>query len=212
MSPERLRALIDHGETLAVEFKGEERAPLSDRDLVANVVCLSNRPGDEPGWLLIGVEDDGRVTGARPRHAGGHTDPHRVQALIANQTRPSISCRVELVPWEEQIVLAIEVPASRTPVGTTDGTYMRRAIGGRGKPECLPYHFHEMQARAADRGMLDYTALVLPEAGGRIWISWSSSATGGAFGRAAVREMAHSWSCPISSLPKRLARSRQTIR
>lgn len=164
MSPERVRELIDRGETLAVEFKGEERAPLSDRDLVATVVCLSNRPGDEPGWLLIGVEDDGRVTGARPRHAGDHTDPHRVQALIANQTRPSISCRVELVPWEEQTILAIEVPASRIPVGTTEGTYMRRAIGGRGKPECLPYHFHEMQARAADRGMLDYTALVLPEA------------------------------------------------
>ena len=68
MTPEKLRELIAEGETLAVEFKGEERAALSDRDLVESIVCLANRPRDEPGWLLVGVEDDGRVTGARPRH------------------------------------------------------------------------------------------------------------------------------------------------
>jgi len=34
MTPENLRALIAAGETSAVEFKGEEREPLNDRDLV----------------------------------------------------------------------------------------------------------------------------------------------------------------------------------
>jgi ATP-dependent DNA helicase RecG len=33
-----------------------------------------------------------------------------------------------------------------------------------GKPECLPFHFHEMQARQADRGMMDYSALIVPDA------------------------------------------------
>ena len=66
MTPEELRRLIAAGETLNVEFKGEERSPLNDRDLVEAVVCLANRSGTEPAWLLIGVEDDGRITGARP--------------------------------------------------------------------------------------------------------------------------------------------------
>ncbi len=164
MTPEQLRALIAAGEDLAVEFKGEERGQVSDRDLVEAVVCLANRPGDEPGWLLIGVEDDGRVTAARPRHENGRTDPQRVQALIANRTRPSLVVRVELLKLDEQEVLAIEVPPSRQPLGTADGRYLRRALGGRGLPECVPFHFHEMLSYQADRGLLDYSTLVVSDA------------------------------------------------
>mgnify|MGYP001172358390 CR=1 FL=1 len=38
MTPDALRVLIRGGETLAVEFKGEERTPLNDRDLVEAVL------------------------------------------------------------------------------------------------------------------------------------------------------------------------------
>lgn len=164
MTPEVLRSLITGGETLNVEFKGEERSPLSDRDLVEAVVCLANRPGSEPAWLLIGVEDDGRITGVRPRSETARSDPARLMALISNRTRPSLTVRVHLVRIEGKEVVAIEVPPSRTPVGTADGHYVRRAIGGDGRPACLPFHFHEMQAYQADRGLLDYSALVVPEA------------------------------------------------
>lgn len=164
MTPEELERLIARGENLRVEFKGEERTPLSDNDLVETVVCLANRAGDEPGWLLIGVEDDGRVTGARPRHEGGQIDPWRVQALIANRTRPSLSCRVEVIHLESRPVLVIQVPRSRIPVGTTNGKFLRRAITGRGEPTCVPMYFHEMQARLANSGRLDYSSLVVPEA------------------------------------------------
>lgn len=163
MTPESLRGVIAGGETLDVEFKGEEIRALSDGELVDAVVCLSNRPGSAPAWLLVGVEDDGRVTGARPRHHD-RTDPLRVQALVANRTRPSISVRAELIAIEGRNVLAIEVPASRSPVGTTDGKFQRRAIGGDGRPACVPLHFHEMQALQADRGLLDYSMLVVPDA------------------------------------------------
>jgi ATP-dependent DNA helicase RecG len=90
MISELLREIIAKGESLNVEFKGEERKALEDPELVEAVICLANRSGDEPGWLLVGVEDDGRITGARPRHAGKNTDTYRVQALIANRTRPSL--------------------------------------------------------------------------------------------------------------------------
>ncbi len=163
MTPERLRELIESGETLDVEFKGEEKAPLSDRELVEAVVCLANRPGQNPGWLLIGIEKDGRVTGARRRHEAGATDVARVVALISSRTRPSLTVRAEVVTLDEREVLAIEVPASPAPVGTADGRYLRRAVGGDGKPACVPFHFHEMQARLADRGVLDYSALGVPK-------------------------------------------------
>jgi ATP-dependent DNA helicase RecG len=164
MTSERLRELIGAGESLDVEFKGEEARPVSDAELVESVVCLANRAGSGPRWLLVGVEDDGRVTGARPRHADG-IDPVRVQALVANRTRPALTVRVETVPLDGKDVLVVEVPSAPVPVGTADGKYLRRAIGGDGRPACVPMHFHEMQALQADRGVLDYAALAVPEAG-----------------------------------------------
>ena len=74
MTPEVLRELVAGGERLDVKLKGEEARAISDSDLVETVVCLANRPGGDPGWLLVGVEDDGQVTGARPRHHD-RTDP-----------------------------------------------------------------------------------------------------------------------------------------
>ena len=93
------------GERYEVEFKSELRRSLNDRDLVEAVVCLANGHG---GVLLIGIEDDGTVTGARPRHEAGRTDPFRVQALVANMTQPPISVVVSLV---EELHSAVEASA-----------------------------------------------------------------------------------------------------
>lgn len=162
MTEEQLKALIAQGETLTTEFKGEKNRLLSDEELVEAVVCLANRPTGDQGFLLLGVEDDGQITGARPRH--GHTvDPVLLQALIANRTRPALSCLVETLTVEGKLVVVIEVPKALSPVGTASGTYKRRAIGGRGQPECLPFHFHEMQSFQASHGQ-DYSALVVPGA------------------------------------------------
>jgi ATP-dependent DNA helicase RecG len=158
MTFEQLQQLISGGETMEVEFKGEERASFGDRDLVEAIVCLCNRAGSEPGYLIVGVEDDGRVTGARPRH-GDATQPQLVQALIANRTRPSQSCLAEVREIAGKPVLVIEVPPSRTPVGTGEGKHVRRAMGSKGSPECLPYHFHEMQAALSDRQMQDFSTV-----------------------------------------------------
>ncbi|AAM71914.1 MAG TPA: AAA family ATPase [Chlorobaculum sp.] len=164
MNPEALRKLIDTGETQAVEFKGEERTPLNDRTLVEAVVCLANRSGSDTGWLLVGVEDDGRITGARQRHDHG-TDPDRLAALIAARTRPSLSVRVYTVTLNGVPVLAIEVPPQRVPVATSEGVFLRRALGGDGRPACLPMDAAAMQSLQADRGLLDPSAQVVAAAG-----------------------------------------------
>lgn len=164
MTPEQLERLIEAGESLDVEFKGEERGSLSDDDLVEAVVCLANRASNSPAWLLLGVEDDGRVTGARSRHGSGRTDPVRLTALIANRTRPSVTPRAAVIPSKGKEVVVIEIPPMPAPVATTGGRYLRRAIGGDGRPCCVPMFLHEMHARQADRGAEDYSALVIPDA------------------------------------------------
>ena len=67
MDLEQLQQLVATGESMTVEFKGESRGQMSDRQIYEAVVCLANSEG---GLLLIGVEDDGEITGARPRHGG----------------------------------------------------------------------------------------------------------------------------------------------
>ncbi len=160
MTADELRALVAAGETLDVEFKGEEKQPLSDSELVEAAVCLANREGPNPGWLLVGVEDDRRITGHRPRH-GAQTNTSAVMALIANRTRPSMGCRVECTAVDGRSVLVIQVAPSRLPVCTADGRFVRRTIGGHGEPVCVPMHFAEMQGHVAARGVQDYSALVI---------------------------------------------------
>lgn len=163
MTPDELVRMITAGETLAVEFKGEERTPLNDRDLVKAVVCLANRSGHEPGYLLIGVEDDGRITGARPRH-GDTTDRNKLAALIANQTRPSVAVRVESVELDGRFVLVIEIPPQQHPIASADGVFLRRTTGGDGKPACMPMDAHDVQSLQAGRGLLDPSAQIIAEA------------------------------------------------
>jgi ATP-dependent DNA helicase RecG len=81
VTPDFLQLLISGGETIDVEFKGEEHVALSDHQLIGALVCLANRLSSKSGWLLIGVEDDGRITGARPRH-NNRTDINKLSALL----------------------------------------------------------------------------------------------------------------------------------
>lgn len=163
MTETEFRRLIAGGETFTVEFKGEEREALNDTDLVECVVCLANGEG---GVILVGVEDDGRVTGARPRHEAGRTDPDRLKALIANRTQPPVRIEVETVQLDEVLVLVLSIPREQRVVGTMDGRYLRRALGGDGRPACIPLHAHEILAHEIERGAVDYSELEIPEA---IW-------------------------------------------
>lgn len=157
-----LQSLIAGRESLQLEFKGEKRRPLNDRDLVEAVVCLANAEG---GSLLIGVEDDGTLTGARPRH-GAMTEPARLQALIRSRTVPGIEVAVEAVPVPVGEVLCLSVPQSAAVVATSDGVCLRRVIGGHG-PECVPYYPHQHAGRGMALGAEDFSAQLCRDAGWR---------------------------------------------
>lgn len=155
-----LQRLISAGESMTVEFKGEEHASLSDREIYEAVVCLANADG---GILLIGVEDDGRVTGARPRH-GTLTDPIRLQAAIFNNTEPGINTRVSLIPCPEGEVIAIEVDRYPAICATKAGVCLRRSMGVPG-PRCVPFYPHEHIGRLSTLGLIDFSAQLCRDVG-----------------------------------------------
>jgi ATP-dependent DNA helicase RecG len=90
--PERVGQVIrsiPQRESLTVEFKSDV-VRLSDKDLVAAVVCLANTDGGE---LYVGVEDDGQITGLHKDHLSFSS----VAALIANRTVPPLTVRAEVL-------------------------------------------------------------------------------------------------------------------
>ena len=141
--------LIREGESLTVEFKGEEREKLPDRDIYEAVVCLANAEG---GTLLLGVENDGRVTGARPR------DLDQLRAAIFNNTVPAINTDVSQHIVEGLPVVAIELVRRPGVYATARGRCVRRVMGSDG-PRCDPFLPHQHVSRRSDLGELDYSAL-----------------------------------------------------
>lgn len=156
MSSNTVADLIAGRETYTVEFKTD----VNDDELTSNVVCLANGDG---GWLLIGVEDDGTVVGARHRH-DDRTDERRIAALISNKTSPPISVDVTVVQVDGKEVIGVRVPsATGGVVSTTSGRYLRRAVDVEGKPQCLPMVPHEVIARTSSVGVRDLSALPMQD-------------------------------------------------
>jgi len=154
MNREQVRRLINAGESVTVEFKSD-RGPLSDADLLESVVCLANAQG---GVLLVGVEDDGVVTGLHQKH---RTDPQHLAAFIAARTVPPVNVTVTFVDLPEGMIAVIEVPKASQPVATSDGKTLVRHLDSRGNPGCRPLYPYELPAWYGDRGLRDFTAQVV---------------------------------------------------
>lgn len=150
---DELKTLLAKGETLTVEFKSDAKG-LPDRELVAAAVALTNTEG---GLLLLGIEDDGTVTGVQPNHQNAAG----LAALIANRTSPPVAVRVEVIDWDDKKILGIQVPKSRGIVSTSDGLLLRRRLLASGKPEAVPFYPHEFMQRQSAMGLADPSATPL---------------------------------------------------
>lgn len=140
VTPDELLELVANGESFTLEFKRGRRGAINDNDIVEAVVCLANGEG---GRLLLGVEDDGTITGLDPRHEAT-THPHLLQAMILNKTESPVATNVALVEIPNGPVAVIDVPKAPVPVGSKSGKYVRRSLRADGKPECIAYPLHEM--------------------------------------------------------------------
>lgn len=139
---------------MTVEYKRGSRSALNDDLIVEAVACLANGVG---GTLLLGVENDGRITGLEPRH-GDTTKAHLLQAMILNRTEPPVAAFVDIVPVDDVVVGVVDVPPAESPVGTTGGKYVRRRLNANGEPECAPYPLHEMLEVGLSAHGRDYAA------------------------------------------------------
>jgi ATP-dependent DNA helicase RecG len=146
-SEHELNSILAAGETLTVEFKSDTNG-LPDRDLVAVVVAMANTEG---GLILLGVEDDGTVTGLQP----AHQDTAGLAALIANRTNPSLSVRAEIIEYGNKKILSIQTPKARSIVSTSEGLLLRRRLMVSGRPESAPFYPHEFVQRQSTLGLID---------------------------------------------------------
>ena len=158
MDIQTIENLLRAGEGPKVEFKSERRGPISDREIYETIVCLANAEG---GVILLSVENDGTVTGARP-HQGTSIDPYRLQAAIFNNTEPPINTRISVNQIENQPVVLIEVDSYPEICATKDGRVLRRSMGAHG-PECLPFYPYQYASRRSDLGLFDFSAQVFEE-------------------------------------------------
>lgn len=143
----RLMEIVKSGESLDREFKSDRRM-INDREIYEEIVAFANTSG---GVLLIGVEDDGTITGAKSRH-DKTTDPLKLQSAIFNNTVPNINTRISLVSVESGVVLAIEVDQYPEPCATSEGKSLNRTIRADGKPQTVPFYPRDQSLAASISG------------------------------------------------------------
>lgn len=145
-----VQQLIETGETLTCEFKSDKNK-LPDSELIAATVCLANTEG---GYLLIGVEDDGSITGLHKTHQ----NMTGLSSFIASRTTPSLNVVSHRVMIDDVSIAVIEVPKMRQIVATSDGLLQRRRLKADGSPECVPFIPSEFASRQATLGLIDPSA------------------------------------------------------
>ena len=151
-----MERIIPLKENIVVEFKSDMNK-LSNIEIFEAVVAFANTEG---GDLYVGVEDDGKITGAHK----DHLNPTTLSAFIANNTNPPVSVRAEIVE-EEFPILKISVPKSyNNVVATGGGKILRRRIKADGSTENIPMFPFELATRLSDLRLLDYTSLPIQEA------------------------------------------------
>ncbi|MDY0134161.1 MAG: ATP-binding protein [Atribacterota bacterium] len=150
-----IKALIQQGESLTLEFKSDVKS-LPDRDLIAAVVSLANTEG---GSLLLGVEDSGEVTGLHPKHES----MQGLSAFIANKTTPPVSVEVIGHQLGDRTIAQIIVQKSRQLVSTSEGLLQRRRLKVDGTPEAVPFYPHEFTQRQSSMSLVDPSATLIEQ-------------------------------------------------
>lgn len=101
MKRHELRELIAGGESSTVEFK---RKFTSDEKIAKEIIAFANTSG---GYLIIGVDDDGRVVGV-------DSEKHEMELvqIAAHSIIPHLALHIEVVEIDWKDVIVVHVPNS----------------------------------------------------------------------------------------------------
>ena len=122
----------DQGEGQYLEFM--ERYPENGYELSKEIAAFAS---SNPGTILIGVADDGSLTGLDDVDSAEGRDRlcRRIEGLCSSNVRPAITPVVKFAHEDEAVVLAIEIPRGTQPVYYNKNT---------------PYVRHLSQSRPAE--------------------------------------------------------------
>ncbi len=120
LTREELKILLMHGEDTQTQF---ERDINNANAMALEVAAFANALG---GRLLIGVDDDGTVTGL------SETDIRRLNQLLSNAASqnivPPVYPRTEILDYDERKIMLVIVPyGNNKPYATKDGRYVTKA-------------------------------------------------------------------------------------
>lgn len=124
-----LPILRDGGEGQHIEFK--EFYPSNGNDLSREIAAFAS---SNPGKILIGVADDGRLVGLPELGTAQGRDRlcRRIEGLCSNNVRPAITPIVKFAEEEGLYVLDIEVPRGSQPIYYSSNTpYVRHLSSSR---------------------------------------------------------------------------------
>lgn len=142
-------------ESIVTEFKSDRKC-YSLTKLYEDLVGMANTDG---GWLFLGMEDDGTPTGVDRQHRNGQY----MEAVIQENTTPSLYVRTHIEHWDGYDILAIEVPISRQLMMTAEGKYLRRRLKRDGTPETVALKPYEILQRLSYIQALDPSAQVIED-------------------------------------------------
>lgn len=127
MTIKELEDIIFCGENNRVEFKSWKKAK-SKKDIidlvVKELVALANSNG---GVVLLGVEDDGKVTGCE-----GYDCQNIIEAIY-DKTRPNMYVEIEDIEYKKLHILVLSVGKDNNIYATSAGACYRR-LGKNSKP------------------------------------------------------------------------------
>ena len=107
MDQEKLRTILQIGETIAVEFK--RCSNRIENDVYQSVCSFLNRFG---GDIYLGVEDDGTVCGV-PENAAGDMVKNFIKIISnPNMFTPTIYLSPEIIKYEGKTIIHIHIPVS----------------------------------------------------------------------------------------------------
>lgn len=123
---DNIEEILSKGETLTVEFKSWIKVKEKElmKILTKEAVGLANTKG---GVILVGVEDDGEVTGCE------NYNTQNILESIYDRTVPKLFNSIEEIEVNDKVVLAIIVEKGDTVYATSAGEVYKR-LGKNTKP------------------------------------------------------------------------------
>ena len=118
MTPDidKIKQLVAQGEGISVEFKSSDARPDS---LAREMVAFSNTYG---GMLLLGVEDDGTISGIGPHHL-----EERIANICRHNVAPAIAPLISLITINDLNICVIQISkGAHKPYQTQDGKFWIR--------------------------------------------------------------------------------------